>query len=410
MSDTDTIKESDIGEYYSGAKPIDWFVDKMEVYGGTEPIEPTESTPNPHPSLVILGGSPGVGKTTLIKRLAAQGEFLHGKDYIVISLDNIIENYEPYREGTRAAARTATEPLNFTRKNKAPTNENFAKLDKMIGSLSGVYLQYSNPRLKDNLKNMSKIRDAIFKRAIEKGYNIVYDTTFKPEKDIIEVEILPYLPDTYSAIKVIHVYADVKTIRDRLIKRHRNFLREKTYVRGIHDFLALKFLKDNDVGFKNAINRYKNDRRFQFCEFKNDEISDPFTCNPYTEKAWPGENISSSAASAAPNNSSKKRPAAAAAPNNSSKNMGAKTQRARASSKKTMNMLGPVAPPKSKNANETAEVAVAVAVAANVPSKSRARAKPTAVVPVPVAPSVPETGTTSGRPKRETKTVVRYGQ
>jgi hypothetical protein len=255
--------------------------------------------------------------------------------------------------------------------------------------------------LKDNLKNMSKIRDAIFKSAIEKGYNIVYDTTFKPEKDIIEVDILPYLPDTYSVIKVIHVYADVETIRDRLIKRHRNFLREKTYVRGIHDFLALKFLKDNDIGFKKAINRYKDDTRFQFCEFKNDEISAPFTCKPYTEKDWPR----SSSNSSGENNSSSV--AAAAIPTKSSKN--ARPNKTR--SKKQKNTLGPVnavAPPTSNNTKDGSKSIAATAATTNVPAKPKGRTTPTEVAPEPVALSVPER--TSGRPKRPIKKPERLGQ
>lgn len=270
MSSTDIIIADDIG------KPVDFFMDKMKAYGETNP----QSSSNP--SLIILGGSPGVGKSTIIKKLAEKNEFIRGDNYLVISLDNLVENYEPYRQATRDIALRETE-VNLTKKNNYNNpdkfNANFQKIRKAIGKLSGAYLKYMNPFI--------KIRDEIFKEAVKRGYNIVYDTTFK-KRDIIEDDILPYLTPSYSAIKVIHLYTlDVKTIRNRLNDRHRKFLRNKDYIRGIHTFLAMKFLAENDDGFKRLVEKYGADQRFQFCEFENNGLETPFSCGEYkADKAW----------------------------------------------------------------------------------------------------------------------------
>ena len=270
MSNTDIITADDIG------KPVDFFMDKMKAYGGTTP----QSSSNP--SLIILGGSPGVGKSTIIKKLAEKNEFIRGDNYLVISLDNLVENYEPYRQATRNIV-SAEAKINLTRKNNYNNpnkfKANFEKVRKAIGKLSGAYLKYMNPFI--------KIRDDIFKEAVKRGYNIVYDTTFK-KRDIIEDDILPYLTPSYSAIKVIHLYTlGVKTIRNRLNDRHQKFLRNKDYIRGIHTFLAKKFLEENDKGFKLLLDKYKANSRFQFCEFENNALETPFSCGEYVaDKAW----------------------------------------------------------------------------------------------------------------------------
>ena len=270
MSNTDIITADDIG------KPVDFFMDKMKAYGGTNP----QSSSNP--SLIILGGSPGVGKSTIIKKLAEKNEFIRGDNYLVISLDNLVENYEPYRQATRDIALRETE-VNLTKKNNYNNpdkfNANFQKIRKAIGKLSGAYLKYMNPFI--------KIRDEIFKEAVKRGYNIVYDTTFK-KRDIIEDDILPYLTTSYSAIKVIHLYTlDVKTIKNRLNDRHQKFLKNEDYIRGIHTFLARKFLEENDDGFKRLVEKYGADSRFQFCEFENKGLETPFSCGEYVaDKVW----------------------------------------------------------------------------------------------------------------------------
>jgi hypothetical protein len=285
--------------------------------------------------------------------------------------------------------------------NNANIAANYAKIEPELGSLSGTYVKYFNPH---NPHNFNIVRNLIFQEAMRRKYNIIYDTTFTAKKDIIEEHITPYVSPTsspYSDIHVIHIYATPSTIERHLNARHKAFMKQKNYMRAIPKKMVGFFVGDNKAGFKNAVRGHGGDPRFKFYEYDNttyDGVLTPVLSVPNTES-----NNSSNGMGARRNNTKKRSAAAAAAaPNNSSKNVGAKTQRARASSKKAVNMLGPVnavAPLKSKNANETAEVAVAVA--ANVPSKPKGRTKPTAVVPVPVAPSVPET--TSGRPKRETK-------
>jgi hypothetical protein len=373
---------------------------KLNAIAGTKPTIQAE------PTLIILGGSPGVGKSTFIKTQIVDKKFgITGNDYFVISHDNIMENFKPFQDDIRRALEEKTGivlPKNY-RGNNSQVDANYAIIEPELSSLSGQYVKYFNPH---NPHKLNIVRNLLFQEAMKRNYNIMYDTTFTSKKDIIGEFIAPYLSTSYKDIHVIHIYATPSTIERHLNARHKAFMKQKNYMRAIPKKMVGFFLGDNKAGFKNVVRGHGGDPRFKFYEYDNttyDGVLTPVLSVPNTES-----NNSSNGTGARRNNTKKRSAAAAAAaPNNSSKNMDAKTQRARASSKKAVNMLGPVnavAPLKSKNANETAEVAVA----ANVLPKPKGRAKPTAVVPVPVAPSVPET--TSGRPKRETKSVVRYGQ
>lgn len=247
-------------------RKIDAFMGKLNIIAGTSPRTHDE------PVIVILGGSPGVGKTTFIENvLVAKGQFgITEKDYFVVSFDNIIENFAPFQENIRNALVEKTGvalPKNYKNANALETN--YAKIEPELGSLAGQYVKYFNPY---NKHKFSEIRDKIFKEAVRRKYNIIYDTTFNPKKDIIGEYVVPHIVGTdYNAIKVIHIYSDVETIQRRLNTRHKAFLKQKTYMRAVPKSMVSFFIKDNSKGFDNTVRNYAEDGRFEFYSYDNGE-------------------------------------------------------------------------------------------------------------------------------------------
>ena len=339
---------------------------KLNAIAGTHPTE------KEHPTLIILGGSPGVGKSTFIKNEIADKRFgVTGNDYFVISHDNILENFKPFQDDIRA--KLADIEITLPKATNVNIDANYAKIEPELESLSGTYLKYFG----HNKHKFNDVRNLIFQEAVKRKFNIIYDTTYSA-KDIISQYILPYLTGTtpYNEINVIHIYAKADTIVGHLNARHKAFMKTKNYLRAVPKKQVGRFLGLNKKGFEDIVRKHLNKEGFKFYEYDNSEYNGEYNgvLTPVTS-APPANN------NARPNNTKKR--GVPATPNNSSKTVGVKTQKARASSKKAVNMLGPVAPPKSKNANETAEVAVAAT--ANVLPKPKRRAKPTAAVPVPVA-------------------------
>jgi flagellar biosynthesis GTPase FlhF len=81
------------------------------------------------PTFVLLVGSPGVGKTTQIKKNIKKYTKKDYDNFYNVSLDSIIERIEPYREVTKTLYNVIVE----RRGNKPLTNQNYA-------NLSNVYL------------------------------------------------------------------------------------------------------------------------------------------------------------------------------------------------------------------------------------------------------------------------------
>ena len=361
-------------------------------------IAKTDPNPKEHPTLIILGGSPGVGKSTFIKTQIVDKNFgITGNDYFVISHDNIMENFKPFQDDIRT--KLAGIDIRLPKANNANIAANYAKIEPELGSLSGTYVKYFNPH---NPHNFNIVRNLIFQEAMRRKYNIIYDTTFTAKKDIIEEHITPYVSPTsspYSDIHVIHIYATPSTIERHLNARHKAFMKQKNYMRAIPKKMVGFFVGDNKAGFKNAVRGHGGDRRFKFYEYDNttyDGVLTPVVVAA-VESSGSNRNGSANNSSAAKANNNKaltkrrtKPAAVAAAANNSSRSSGAnvnngrntKTRRGPAS-KKVINKLGPVSPPKSNNANNGSKTAVAAA-------------------------AVPET--TSGRSRRVVKPVERYGQ
>jgi pantothenate kinase-related protein Tda10 len=86
-----------------------------------------EYTLKPNPLLVILIGSPGVGKTTKAKEFIKRELDAEYEHFYNISLDSLIERVRPYRKVTRNLHAT----IKNIKSNSNLTNENYKNLSEV---------------------------------------------------------------------------------------------------------------------------------------------------------------------------------------------------------------------------------------------------------------------------------------
>jgi hypothetical protein len=278
-----------------------------------------ELKPNPH--FVIVVGAPGVGKTTKTREIIKNELNLNYDDFYNISLDSLVERVKPYRNVTKRLYNTLKnkklelEALNYNTYSDTPTNE---LSDKNFGILSEVYLptimskksnfsltatetakkmkiaalgsssstsgktQGSVNRNISTLKNLIDLRKEGLIYGVQNELNIIYDTTFRPNKNIIDEDIMPILTMNTNVkykITVILITANIPDIQSRIKGRHMQMLSEPSpYIRAIDPQLTTLFVKQNKLGFdiakkyftSNSYSRsFYNKNDFKFIEVLN---------------------------------------------------------------------------------------------------------------------------------------------
>ena len=240
------------------------------------------------PTLVILVGSPAVGKTTQARRILAE----HGMnydDFYNVSLDSLAEVTQPYRNATRAFYEeyTARKPNARVTGPVPPTeihpiHENMGKFSGfyttvtqsqrnnfgMTESLRGAVKRLNNPAYKPGAANKRKantefpinkakltlidVREEAFKVGLKAGYDIIYDTTFKSDTSKFR-EIMNTVQQNASKkykIMVIHVTAPQGDVEARMRGRQEGMIMDpEKAIRGISWKVTWMFMKDNKAGF-----------------------------------------------------------------------------------------------------------------------------------------------------------------
>uniref|UniRef100_A0A6C0HL58 Zeta toxin domain-containing protein n=1 Tax=viral metagenome TaxID=1070528 RepID=A0A6C0HL58_9ZZZZ len=174
-------------------------------------LSPADMKPSngARPQMIIIGGAPGVGKTTQARRfLMERGE--NYDTFYHVSFDAILESHAVYRERTGAAYRALME-------NRAPG----PLTDEELGILSGVSASMQSSRELYG-RTIRSLRKEALEYGVEQGWNIVYDTTFCT--NVLERDILPLL-HSYD-ITVLHVVAPEEQIKRQLEARHVQMIQE----------------------------------------------------------------------------------------------------------------------------------------------------------------------------------------
>ena len=237
-----------------------------------------------NPVIMILAGSPGVGKTTSAKKLIPQilGEKYSYNNFYNISLDSLVEKVRPYREMTHSLYKEITKYKGTLNNNNTQilssvyldlimsTSQDFnlgTTRKKIISKLRGYTRNKNKNRItrdKDIL-SLNKWRNKGLEFAIENGLNILYDTTLQQRTDIIKRDILRLLhkrnennTSKYSVIVVL-IEADEDTIKERIRGRHREMLEETNpYIRAVSIPAVKEFIEMNKEGFNKALKDYAN--------------------------------------------------------------------------------------------------------------------------------------------------------
>jgi len=238
----------------------------------------------PNPLLVILVGSPGVGKTTKAKEFLERELNVDYNKFYNISLDSLVEKVKPYRNATKRIYNT----LKNKRGIEPLTNENYAILSepylqtimtnesnfkiphttqRILNKITGLNRSTTKSKSKKpaeppNLKSLNKLREEGLIYGIQNGLNILYDTTLVKTRDKVKNDIMPILETYRNEVKYkivfILVTADVDDIKKRLKTRHEQMIaEEEPYIRAVNPKLIKKFAEENKEAFDKARTYYE---------------------------------------------------------------------------------------------------------------------------------------------------------
>jgi len=222
------------------------------------------------PLFVVVVGAPGVGKTTQTKKILHQHHYDYDQFYNV-SLDSLVERVRPYRITTKLLYdefRKKRGTQHLTDDDYAILNEIYMATirsrDRMFDSNYTIHrilnkMEGREKRQKElsktsHYKTLTELRKKGLEYGIQKGYNIIYDTTFSSTNNVMGDDILPLLEKqkkvTYQ-ILIIHVTSTEEQIRKQLKYRHTQMIKEG-YIRAIGPKLTKKFMEENKKGMKYA--------------------------------------------------------------------------------------------------------------------------------------------------------------
>ena len=109
---------------------------------------PVHNPTSVHPVLIIAVGSPGVGKTSTLKKILNNEPLLEDlgityNHFYNISLDTLVEHVQPYRNLTRKVHNEykAAKKINYLRTNPNNTYYNYELSNSDYGDFSTMYLQ-----------------------------------------------------------------------------------------------------------------------------------------------------------------------------------------------------------------------------------------------------------------------------
>ena len=250
-----------------------------------------------NPVFIYVIGAPGVGKTTQTRRFLEEDKrFGDGfyEDLYNISLDTIVERIKPFRNYTHKLYNSVKKQRE--QKGETVTTKNYAKMSAVyLTTIMSRRNNFSLPSIKTvnshaskivsdsinvlpaalpagnaagNAAELPEIRERartngksinddlknVITNAIEKSYNILYDTTLNGTTKRVDDYIKLLRSKNYKII-MIHITATAVVIKQRLQRRHNAMIAEG-YLRAISPSLIQTFIDENKTGYEATQKKY----------------------------------------------------------------------------------------------------------------------------------------------------------
>jgi len=250
----------------------------VHIFSNGKSMHQLQPTEGERPQLFIVGGSPGVGKTTQIGNIIRKMGYDPNAFYTV-SLDSIVENVKPYRIATKIIY----DDLKKRRGNDPLTDKDLALLSEIyLGAITSkrqmMYLTHTVHRLLDKIEQgnaekksvKAKKKEDVYEafptlidrrlealeKGIKNGVNIIYDVTFQGRTNVVARDLMPIL-NKYAEmghpkyeIHVILVSSTPPRIRRQLQMRHEEMLSgPDAFIRAIPPRMIERYIEENQVGY-----------------------------------------------------------------------------------------------------------------------------------------------------------------
>jgi hypothetical protein len=249
----------------------------VRIFSNGKSMHQLQPAEGERPQLFIVGGSPGVGKTTQIGQIIRK----MGHDpnaFYNVSLDSIVENVKPYRIATKLIY----DDLKSRRGNDPLTDKDLALLSEIyLGTITSkremMYLTHTVHRLLDKIEQgnekkpvKAKKKEDVYEafptlidrrlegleEGIKHGVNIIYDVTFQGRTNVIARDLMPIL-NKYAEmghpkyeIHVILISSTPQRIRRQLNMRHEEMLSgPNAFIRAIPPRMIERYIEENQVGY-----------------------------------------------------------------------------------------------------------------------------------------------------------------
>lgn len=250
----------------------------VHIFSNGKSMRQLQPAEGERPQLFIVGGSPGVGKTTQIGSIIRK----MGHDpnaFYNVSLDSIVENVKPYRIATKLIY----DDLKSRRGNDPLTDKDLALLSEIyLGTITSkremMYLTHTVHRLLDKIeqgnaekkpvkaKKKEDVYDAFptlierrlegLEEGIKHGVNIIYDVTFQGRTNVVARDLMPIL-NKYAEmghpkydIHIVLISSTPQRIRRQLQMRHEEMLSgPDAFIRAIPPRMIERYIEENQVGY-----------------------------------------------------------------------------------------------------------------------------------------------------------------
>jgi len=262
----------------SSLKNADMLEKIVRIFSNGKSMRQLQPAEGEHPQLFIVGGSPGVGKTTQIGQIIRK----MGHDpnaFYNVSLDSIVENVKPYRIATKLIY----DDLKSRRGNDPLTDKDLALLSEIyLGTITSkremMYLSHTVHRLLDKIEQgnaekkpvKAKKKEDVYEafptlierrlealeEGIKHGVNIIYDVTFQGRTNVVARDLMPIL-NKYAEmghpkyeIHVMLISSTEPRIRRQLQMRHEEMLSgPDAFIRAIPPRMIERYIEENQVGY-----------------------------------------------------------------------------------------------------------------------------------------------------------------